>query len=71
MACCHSMSAHDQSRFEIIRVHPVHVCRRAALHQLAQNCDILFNSAVKARELDEHLAQQAKARGVPKPKHSA
>ena len=35
-----------KSRFEIIGVHPVHVCRRAALHQLAQNCDILFNSAV-------------------------
>ena len=31
-----------KSRFQIIGVHPVHVCRRAALHQLAQNCDILY-----------------------------
>jgi hypothetical protein len=27
-----------------------------------------FIAGVKARELDEHLAQIAKARGVPKPK---
>ena len=38
----------------------MHVCRRAALHQLAQNCDILFNSAVKAGELDEHSRSKQK-----------
>ena len=38
--------------------------------QLVATLDTLIEG-VKAGELDEHLAQQAKARGVPKPKQAA
>jgi hypothetical protein len=38
--------------------------------QLAATIDTVIG-AVRAGELDEHLAAQAKARGVPKPKKAA
>ena len=38
--------------------------------QLVATLDTVI-AGVKAGELDEHLAQQAKARGVPKPKQIA